>query len=645
MKTLIDFYVEQYRDVAKSSTKKVRIAKYMHKLHSKVNVLRNTRAFRCSDATIAKIHKEVKKLVHVAYLYNNKNAIAIVNKEILPELVRLDYEMLTEEEILHINADLLLDLKKCSFGEICNHSFREVYENYREIKLREQIMHLVPARPEMEFPKALAMERKFILHIGPTNSGKTYHALERLKDAQDGVYLGPLRLLALEVYEKMKEYHTPCTMLTGQECLEEPNSRVTASTIEMLDVEKEYDVVVIDEAQMITDELRGHSWTRAILGARGKEIHICMSPAAEQVVIHLISLCHDQYEIRKYERKTSLQLEESAFRFPDDVQKGDALIAFSKRSVLNIAGRLEQNGIEASVIYGSLPPEIRRRQMQLFNAGETRVVVSTDAIGMGLNLPVRRIVFMETEKYDGKRVRALELSEILQIAGRAGRYGKYDIGYVTALEDARRNFLVKQWNREEQEITNVSLGFPQLLLSMDAPIDVILELWHGVKPSEPFEKISIDDMLFLYREAYKLRVFIADFEDKHVLYRMITCPIDIKDREVVKLWGEYCMNYTADISLEKPRKQSRYQGLLKYESYYKKLDLYYQFSIRLGKLVDTEWLEEEREKTQDKIMQLLAKDKHEYILRCKYCGKILPVDSLKRICKRCYRENSRESTF
>ncbi len=638
MKNLIDFYIEQYRSIAKRSTKKVRLTKYIHKLHAKVNMIRNTKASPGKVEAVAKIHKDVKLLVTAAYMYNNKTAIHIVNHELLPELVRMDMDMFSKEELARIDNEVLLELKKEAFGEICNHSLREVFDNYRQKRLQKQIMQLVPAKPEMEFPKALAMERKFILHIGPTNSGKTFHALNRLKDARCGVYLGPLRLLALEVYEKMKEYGTPCCMLTGQEYLEEANSRVTASTVEMLDIEKEYDIVVIDEAQMVADELRGHSWTRAILGARSKEIHICMSPAAEKVVKHLISLCNNSYEICRYERKTPLELEEYPFIFPDDVEQGDALIVFSKKDVLNVAGRLEQNGIEASVIYGSLPPEIRRRQMHLFNNGDTKVVVSTDAIGMGLNLPVRRIVFLETMKYDGKNIRALEVPEIKQIAGRAGRFGRYDIGYVTAMHHSRLTFLKKQWNSEETPITKVSLGFPQVLLSMDAPLDVILELWHSVKPSEPFEKINIDDMMFLYREAYKLRVFIADFEDKYMLYRMITCPIDIKDREVVRLWGEYCMNYTADISLEKPGKYSHYQGLLKYESYYKKLDLYYQLSMRLGKLVDEEWLEEEREKTQDVIMQLLAKDKREYILRCRYCGKILPVDAPNRICKRCYKE-------
>lgn len=639
MEKLFEFYVEQYRAACKDASSKARMQKYMHKINAKLNVLKNTHATAYKEEMVSTLHKEVKRLALTAYYYGNKEAILKINKELLPELVRLDMEMLEIEEQEEITDELLKQLRKKAAGEICVHSFSYIVKNVRQKEIRRQIVELVPARPELEFAQARQMRRHFILHIGPTNSGKTYHALERLKDAKSGVYLGPLRLLALEIYEKMKEYGTPCTMLTGQECIEMPDSRITASTVEMLDLDREYEVAVIDEAQMVSDELRGHSWTRAILGVRAQEIHVCMSPAAEQVVTHLIGLSEDDYEICRYERKTPLELEDKAFSFPDDVREGDALIVFSKKAVLNVAGRLEEQGIEASVIYGSLPPEIRRRQMQLFNSGQTKVVVSTDAIGMGLNLPVRRIVFMEIDKYDGKNTRALEIPEIKQIAGRAGRFGLYETGYVNAMDERKLHFLQKQWKYEEEPIEKVSLGFPQVLLAMDAPLDEILTLWHDAVPVAPFEKISIEEMLFLYKEAYRMRMYIADFDDKYMLYRMITCPIDIKDREVVQLWGEYCMNYTADISLEKPRAHSRYQGLLKYESYYKKLDLYYQLSMRLGKLVDEAWLEEEREKTQDTIMQLLLLDKHEYILRCKYCGRILPLDSQYRLCDRCKRES------
>lgn len=546
---LVQFYVDQYRENAKRSTgKPVKLAHYIHRLNNKAKSIKYARFSKNETIALDKLHQEIKRLALITYYSNNKNARQILNREILPQLVRVDMEQFDEKEAEYLTEDFLKLLRK---------------------ELRREIVTLVPARPELEFPKAQSMKRHFILHIGPTNSGKTYQALERLKLAQNGVYLGPLRLLALEVYEKMNDAGIPCTMLTGQECLEVSDSRITASTVEMLDCDKEYDIAVIDEAQMVADDDRGHSWTRAILGTLAGEIHICMSPVAKDVVIHLINLCHDEYEIREYEKKT-------------------------------------------------------------------QVVVSTDAIGMGLNLPVRRIVFLEVEKFDGVSRRPLVISEIKQIAGRAGRFGLYDTGYVTALGQKNLNYLKNTLNIPEQDIDIVSLGFPQVLLTMDAPLDAIIKLWHEAKPSAPFRKINVDEILFLYGYAYKERYFIADFDDKYLLYKMITCPIDIKDRELVRQWLRYCMSYTSDISLDKPDKHSKYQGLMKYESYYKKLDLYYQFSVRMGKIVDEDWLENERDKTQAKIMQLLSKSKDEYIIRCRYCGRILPIGNSRNICRDCY---------
>lgn len=633
---LIEFYLEQFHTAYNSTARRTSMPKYLHRINTKINSIRRVHMHTGMEAQCAQLHGEVKRLAFAAYSTNNKQANQKVKRELIPELVRIDLEMMNSEDKRRLDEDCLKVLRKESPGAICNRSLGELLRARRQRDLRKEIISLVPSRPEMEFPEALEMERHFILHIGPTNSGKTYQSLERLKQAVHGVYLGPLRLLALEVYEKMRESGVPCTMLTGQECIEEPDSRVTASTVEMLDLDQEYDIVVIDEAQMVGDELRGHSWTKAILGVRAKEIHICMSPDAEGVVTHLISLCKDDYVVHRYHRKTPLELENTPFSFPDDVQEGDALIVFSKKAVLNVAGRLQEQGIEASVIYGSLPPEIRRKQMHLFNSGETKVVVSTDAIGMGLNLPVRRIVFMEVEKYDGKSQRLLEITEIKQIAGRAGRFGLYETGLVTALDDRRLGYIQKQFPKEIPQMTKVTLGFPQVLLNMDAPLDEILKLWKKESPEPPFEKINIDDMLFLYEEAYKKRAFIADFDDKHILYRMITCPIDIKNREVIELWNQYCTSYTADVSLARPSRHSRYDGLMRQESYYKKLDLYYQFSYRMGKWIDGDWLEEERERTQTSILQLLSEDKQEYILRCKYCGRVLPVGSPYRVCNRCY---------
>lgn len=646
-KKLLQFYIEQY---AKEGRKKPRKPPKYSGMDKKAEALRRTlrsaKASRVNIRNLEELHRQIRHMTGYAIRKNQEKILNLVNEELLPKLVLLDLGMLLEEQKEGMDGEFLAYLRRTMPGKICQESLFTLYPRYRQHKVKNSILELVPARPELEFAEVRQMHRRFILHIGPTNSGKTFRSLERLKLARCGVYLGPLRLLALEVYEQMNKYEVPCTMRTGQECIEEADSRVVASTIEMADFDENYDIAVIDEAQMVTDPDRGHSWTKAILGIRAGEIHICMSPAAEQAIIHLIELCRDDYEIERYERKTALICEDEPFVFPDDVRKGDALIVFSKKSVLDVAGRLEEQKINASVIYGSLPPEIRRRQMHLFNSGRTKVVVATDAIGMGLNLPVRRIVFLQAEKYDGVSRRPLLVSEIKQIAGRAGRFGIYDSGYVNAMGREELQYIRERYEAEEDPVSQVHLGFPQILLDIEAPMDELLKIWHDVTPTEPFVKENIDEALYLYEQAKRCKEMIDGFENKHVLYRMITCPIDIKDRFVVSLWLQYCRTYTADVSLEKPVfHRDRSRGIMQYETYYKQLDLYYQFSHRMQKVIDEEWLESEREKTEMAIMRYLTKGKYKYIARCKYCGKLLQLGSPFQVCNHCYHRDGRREYF
>lgn len=635
---LYEFYVQQYEKAAKRKVSNLtkKAIGYEKKVDRLCSSVKKVRKGRIPMGQLVHLHTSVNHLLVIADKKKNQKLIQRLKKEAIYHLMLLDLAMLTPADKEELDEEFIAYARENLSKAICSKTILELLLHYKDYRIRQKVSEMVPLRPEMEFPQTLEMRRKFILHIGPTNSGKTFHALERLKVAKNGVYLGPLRLLALEVYEKMQEYGTPCTMLTGQECIEDPDSRVVSSTIEMLNIDQVYDIAVIDEAQMIADSDRGHSWTRAILGIKSKEIHVCMSPAAENVVKHLIELCHDTYEIFHYERKTPLVCEEKPFVFPKDVKPGDALIVFSKKSVLDVAGRLEAQGIASSVIYGSLPPEIRRKQMRLFNQGENQVVVSTDAIGMGLNLPVKRIVFIETQKFDGVTRRKLQIPEIKQIAGRAGRYGVYDIGYITAMEKEALAYIRELYAQEEEPIEKVSLGFPQVLLSLPDPLDDIMNTWHSVEASAPFEKISIDEILYLYHKAEKSSARIDGFEDKFILYKMVTCPIDIQNPRVVSLWLYYCETYSADISLKKPNLSSiRFDGIGKYETYYKQLDLYYQFSERFGKVVDEEWLLAEREKTEVAIMKCLAKGKEDYIATCRYCGKMLPVGYGFNQCRQC----------
>jgi len=637
-KKLIQFYAEEYeREGKKKPRKPPKYTGMDRKAEALSRSLKNAKVSRVNIRNLEDLHRQIKNLSGFAIRKNREPLFRKIQEEFLPKLVQLDLGMLLEEQKEGIDGEFLAYMRRALPGKICQETLFTLYPRYRQHKVKDKILELVPMRPEMEFAEVREIRRHFILHIGPTNSGKTFQSLERLKLAERGVYLGPLRLLALEVYEQMKKSGVPCTMRTGQECIEEEDSRVMASTIEMADFDEDYDIAVIDEAQMVTDPDRGHSWTKAILGLRAGEIHICMSPAAEQAVIHLIELCGDDYETQRYIRKTELICEEEPFRFPEDVKQGDALIVFSKKSVLDVAGRLEEQRVDASVIYGSLPPEIRRRQMQQFNSGRTKVVVATDAIGMGLNLPVRRIIFLQADKYDGVSRRPLLVSEIKQIAGRAGRFGIYNSGYVNAMGKEELEYIRERYEAQEEPVTQVNLGFPQILLDIDAPLDELLKIWHDVTPSEPFVKENIDEALYLYEQARRWKNMIDGFENKHILYKMITCPIDIKDKRVVALWLLYCKTYTADISLEKPvLYRDKSKGIMQYETYYKQLDLYYQFSHRMQKVIDEEWLNMEREKTEMAIMRYLSKGKHNYIARCRYCGKLLPLGSPFQMCDGCY---------
>ena len=368
---LVQFYFSQYKDSAMALKKKNNDGKktYEQRIGRLITEMQRTKTGKLTQPHLEEYHRQIRNMAYYALKQKNQYAIMQIRDILMPELVRLDIGTLREEEQELVTSRLLEYLRTERPGEICQHPMRSILKNFAENGIRSQIIDMVPTRPEMEFPRALEMKRHFILHVGPTNCGKIYQALQRLRTAYKGIYLGPLRLLALEVYEKMRESGVPCTMLTGEERIYEENSRVISSTVEMLDIDQVYDVAVIDEAQMIADSDRGHSWTRGILGIQCPEIHICMSPAAQKVVTHLIELCGDTFEIRSYERKTALVCEEEPFDFPDDVRAGDALIVFTKRAVLDIAGRLERQGIRTSVIYGSLPPEIRRRQIRMFSAG------------------------------------------------------------------------------------------------------------------------------------------------------------------------------------------------------------------------------------------------------------------------------------
>ncbi|WWC95878.1 hypothetical protein V866_002745 [Kwoniella sp. B9012] len=290
-----------------------------------------------------------------------------------------------------------------------------------------------------EFLSARSMKRHFHLHIGPTNSGKTYNALKALSKASSGAYAGPLRLLAHEVWERMNlgtvgeldGKGRACNLLTGEERrVVDPDSGLLSCTVEMLPLNglngKGFDVVVIDEIQMLGDEQRGGSWTKAVLGLAAKEIHLCGDETTVKLLHNLLEPLGDQITVHKYNRLTPLVVaEESLNNDWEKVEKGDCVVTFSRTNIFAVKKMIESTaGKKCAVVYGALPPETRAEQARDFNdeKGLSEVLVASDAVGMGLNLKIKRMIFESLTKFNGKKETPLSLTQIKQIAGRAGRY-------------------------------------------------------------------------------------------------------------------------------------------------------------------------------------------------------------------------------
>ncbi|XP_048863146.1 ATP-dependent RNA helicase SUPV3L1, mitochondrial [Brienomyrus brachyistius] len=299
--------------------------------------------------------------------------------------------------------------------------------------------------PANWYPEARAIQRKVIFHAGPTNSGKTYHAIQRYLEAKSAVYCGPLKLLAHEIFEKSNNAGVPCDLVTGEErsfvdADGKPSNHV-ACTIEMCSVTNPYEVAVIDEIQMIRDPSRGWAWTRALLGLCANEIHVCGEAAAECFVRELMYTTGEEVEVRSYERLTPFSLMDHAVESLDNLQPGDCIVCFSKNDIYSISRQVEARGLECAVIYGSLPPGTKLSQAKKFNdpVDPCKILVATDAIGMGLNLSIRRIIFNSllkpsvNEKGE-KDMDTISTSQALQIAGRAGRFSSaFREGEVTTM--------------------------------------------------------------------------------------------------------------------------------------------------------------------------------------------------------------------
>ena len=496
--------------------------------------------------------------------------------------------------------------------------------------IRTSLSLLIALNPKDEYPEARAMHRKFILHLGGTNTGKTYAGFQRLMRAGTGVYLAPLRLLALEAQETLLDAGVACSLSTGEEeDLREGDTHV-AATAEKLDLKQRYDVAVVDECQMIADRQRGYAWTRAILGVLAPEVHLCAAPEAKDLLIRLIDSCGDSYEVEVHQRTTPLVCMSHTIDY-QRVQPGDALITFSKVGVLSVAEDLRQSGKEPAIIYGALPYSTRRKQMEGFLAGEMEYIVSTDAIGMGLNLPIRRIIFMETEKFDGVERRELKAEEIKQIAGRAGRFGMYNRGFVGATQNlpAIRAGL----EAVVPPLDYAVAGFSDLVLQVDFDLLEVLTQWNQMPTVEPYRKLDVSRYIAIISKLRE-KGFTLTREQE---LRAANIPFDETEDALRDLFFQLLSRWQQGEAVEQPGLPEEEPTLPELELYYKKLDLYFSFAKTFDCPVDEDRLYDSRERVAGEINEILLHNLRNNIRFCARCNRALPLHHRGRLCDACYR--------
>ena len=268
---------------------------------------------------------------------------------------------------------------------------------------------------------------KIIALLGPTNTGKTYVAIEKMLEYKTGIFGLPLRLLAREVYDKCvsKVGQEKVALITGEEKIIPSTACYYICTVESMPKDKVVDFIAIDEIQMCADRERGHIFTERMLESRGLKLTMFLG---SQVMAKIIEELIDDVEFENKERYSKLSY--SGIKKISRLDRKVAIIAFSIEEVYAIAELVRRQKGGAAVIMGSLSPKTRNSQVGLYQSGDVDYLIATDAIGMGLNMDINEIYFSSLKKFDGKKTRRLNLIEISQIAGRAGRY-KNDGGFGT----------------------------------------------------------------------------------------------------------------------------------------------------------------------------------------------------------------------
>ncbi len=556
-----------------------------------------------------------------------------------PLLYEMVYEILLPHlaETLHINTKMVRRVLFAFDRRIAGELLK---------KQRQELLARTVRDFKNLFPLARSLRRKLVLHIGPTNSGKTYTAMEQLRRGGTGYYLAPLRLLALEGYEDLRDHGINASLITGEEQIVDEDATHISSTIEMLSFESEVDCAVIDEVQMIGDRDRGWAWANAIIGAPAKVVIMTGSPNSREAVVALAEYLGEPLEIIEFERKNPLELLPHTTSI-NAIEPQTAIIAFTRSNALRLKQQLSQT-YKTSVIYGNLSPEVRREEARRFREGETEILVATDAIAMGLNLPIKILLFSKADKFDGQSQRDLTAGEVQQISGRAGRYGLSEKGYVGALSPEVLKKITPLFSKNAEVIKipfNVMANFDHIQLvstileekSLSAIIEFFVE---NMKFEGPFRAANLESM----SEASAIvDRYDLDMRTKYILS---TAPLSTGSLLVMAAFERYvrALAQAKPIAYIPPRHLGSHaqttEELQEAEDQIKEISLYLWLSYRLGKFfVDSEKARSYRGEL-NRFIETSLKQSH-FVPRCKTCRKPLALGSEFSICQSCFHNLNR----
>jgi ATP-dependent RNA helicase SUPV3L1/SUV3 len=578
-------------------------------------------------------------------------------KDIEDELQHLSNDLELEKSVIEkyilqfiepqISSSLNLKIKEKIKRRIVYH-FMEYIRPLKEKKRKEELLAKTIRDFKNLFPLARLLKREIFFHVGPTNSGKTYQALKALKEADTGYYLAPLRLLALEGYETLKAHNIPISLITGEEEIIDEESTHISSTIEMMNSSVEVDVCVIDEIQMINDRDRGWAWANALIGVPAKKIILTGSSDALSAVQELCEYLDEPLNIKHFERKNKLQLLSHPTPMKE-IEKGTAIVAFSRRDVLGLKQQLATR-YEVSVVYGNLSPEVRREEARRFREGKSDILVATDAIAMGLNLPIRTLLFSKDNKFDGLRRRELLPTEVAQISGRAGRYGLEEVGYIGALD--------------KKTLETITSKFHQALPNIELPFSVMASLEHVMLIGEILETENLSTILNFFAENMEFQgpfvaanidsmLEISAIVDEYRLdlktrFHLACAPASISSPYIESIFHRYIKDIEANkpVVYIPPRDLPKYaqtnEMMLNAEDRVREISLYLWLSFKFENLFqETDKAIQARIRLNNYIEASLKQGN--FVKQCTRCGTTLDFTYKFSICDKCFTRGKRGS--